>query len=52
MLLFCAVLIFAQIILRRYAQNLFRVMRNNAEYCSKVVPLHAQKFAKINFCVK
>ena len=28
---------------RKYAQNLLRVIRNNAEYCAKVVPLHAQK---------
>ena len=29
-----------------FAQILLRVMRNNAEYCTKVVSLHASKFAK------
>ena len=36
---FCAILIFAQIakiILRKYVQNLLRVMQNNAEYCAQV----------------
>ena len=32
--------------MRKYAQNLLRVMRNNAEYCAKVVPLHAQMMRK------
>ena len=48
---FCVILIFAQIaqtVLRKYAHILFllRVMRNNAEYCAKVVSLHAQMIRK------
>ena len=39
-------LLFAQILLRKYAQILLLVMRNNAEYCAKVVPLHAQMMRK------
>ena len=46
---FCTILIFekiSQIILSKYAQILMRVMRNIAEYCAKVVPLHAQMMRK------
>ena len=32
--------------IRKYAQNLLSVMRNNAEYCAKVVPRHAQMMCK------
>ena len=40
--------------LRKYAQNLLRVMWNNAEYCAKVVLLHAQMMCKSShiFCLR
>ena len=33
--------------LRKYAQNLLRGMRNNAEFCAKIILFDAQKFVKV-----